>query len=185
MIDDIRKDAEQRMIKSLDALKAELSKLRTGRAHPSILDHVKVEYYGQEVPLSQVAKVVAEDARTLTVSPWEKDMVGKIEKAIMTSDLGLNPMTAGMVIRVPMPPLTEERRRDLVKVVRHEGENAKVAIRNIRRDANAALKALLKDKQISEDDERRGQDLVQKLTDKYVAEVDAVLAAKEKELMEV
>ncbi|MFZ5466822.1 MAG: ribosome recycling factor [Pseudomonadota bacterium] len=185
MIDDIRKDAEQRMGKSLDALKTELSKLRTGRAHPSILDHVKVEYYGQDVPLSQVAKIVAEDARSLTVSPWEKDMVGKIEKAIMTSDLGLNPMSAGMVIRVPMPPLTEERRRDLVKVVRHEGENAKVAIRNIRRDANGMLKTLLKDKEISEDDERRGQDLVQKLTDKYVADVDAVLAAKEKELMEV
>lgn len=185
MIDDIRKDAEQRMGKSLDALKTELSKLRTGRAHPSILDHVKVEYYGQEVPLSQVAKIVAEDARSLTVSPWEKDMVGKIEKAIMTSDLGLNPMSAGMVIRVPMPPLTEDRRRDLVKVVRHEGENAKVAIRNIRRDANGMLKTLLKDKEISEDDERRGQDLIQKLTDKYVADVDAVLAAKEKELMEV
>ncbi|HET19333.1 MAG TPA: ribosome recycling factor [Chromatiales bacterium] len=185
MIEDIRKDAEQRMGKSLDALKTELSKLRTGRAHPSILDHVKVEYYGQDVPLSQVAKIVAEDARSLTVSPWEKDMVGKIEKAIMTSDLGLNPMSAGMVIRVPMPPLTEERRRDLVKVVRHEGENAKVAIRNIRRDANGTLKTLLKDKEISEDDERRGQDLVQKLTDKYVADVDAVLAAKEKELMEV
>lgn len=185
MIEDIRKDAEQRMGKSLDALKTELSKLRTGRAHPSILDHVKVDYYGQDVPLSQVAKIVAEDARSLTVSPWEKDMVGKIEKAIMTSDLGLNPMSAGMVIRVPMPPLTEDRRRDLVKVVRHEGENAKVAIRNIRRDANAMLKTMLKDKEISEDDERRGQDLIQKLTDKYVADVDAVLAAKEKELMEV
>lgn len=185
MIDDIRKDAEQRMRKSLEALKAELAKLRTGRAHPSILDHVKVEYYGQEVPLSQVAKIVAEDARSLTVTPWEKDMVSKIEKAIMTSDLGLNPMSAGMVIRVPMPPLTEERRRDLVKVVRHEGENAKVAIRNIRRDANGALKALLKDKAISEDEERRAQDAIQKLTDKYVADVDAVLAAKEKELMEV
>ena len=185
MIDDIRKDAEQRMGKSLDALKTELSKLRTGRAHPSILDHVKVEYYGQEVPLSQVAKIVAEDARSLTVSPWEKDMVSKIEKAIMTSDLGLNPMSAGMVIRVPMPPLTEERRRDLVKVVRHEGENAKVAIRNIRRDANGALKTLLKDKAISEDEERRAQEAIQKLTDRYVADVDAVLAAKEKELMEV
>ncbi|MDM7323342.1 MAG: ribosome recycling factor [Gammaproteobacteria bacterium] len=185
MIDDIRKDAEQRMGKSLDALKSELGKLRTGRAHPSILDHVKVEYYGQEVPLSQVAKIVVEDARNLTVTPWEKNMVSKIEKAIMTSDLGLNPMSAGMVIRVPMPPLTEERRRDLVKVVRHEGENAKVAIRNIRRDANAALKALLKDKAISEDEERRAQEAIQKLTDKYVADVDAVLAAKEKELMEV
>ncbi len=185
MIDDIYKDAEQRMGKSLEALKAELSKLRTGRAHPSLLDHVKVEYYGQNVPLSQVAKIVAEDARTLTVTPWEKDMVGKIEKAIMSSDLGLNPMSAGMVIRVPMPALTEERRRELVKVVRHEGENAKVAIRNIRRDANAMFKSLLKDKAISEDEERRGQELVQKLTDKYVAEVDAILAAKEKELLEV
>ncbi|MEW6444465.1 MAG: ribosome recycling factor [Pseudomonadota bacterium] len=185
MIEDIRKDADQRMSKSIDALKTELGKLRTGRAHPSILDHVKVEYYGQDVPLSQVAKIVAEDARNLTVSPWEKDMVGKIEKAIMTSDLGLNPMSAGMVIRVPMPALTEDRRRDLVKVVRHEGENAKVAIRNIRRDANGTLKNLLKDKEISEDDERRAQDVVQKLTDKYVADVDALLAAKEKELMEV
>ncbi|TQV65115.1 MAG: ribosome recycling factor [Halothiobacillaceae bacterium] len=185
MIEDIRKDAEQRMGKSIEALKTELAKLRTGRAHPSILDHVKVGYYGQDVPLSQVAKVVADDARNLTVTPWEKDMVGKIEKAIMTSDLGLNPMSAGMVIRVPMPALTEDRRRDLVKIVRHEGENAKVAIRNIRRDANGTLKTLLKDKAISEDDERRAQDLTQKLTDKSVADVDALLAAKEKELMEV
>ncbi|MDD3609861.1 MAG: ribosome recycling factor [Halothiobacillaceae bacterium] len=185
MIEDVRKDCEVRMTKSLDALKHELSKLRTGRAHTSLLDHVTVDYYGQQVPLSQVAKINVEDSRTLTVSPWEKDMVAKVEKAIMTSDLGLNPMSAGNVIRVPMPALTEERRRDLVKVVRHEGENAKVAVRNIRRDANADLKALVKDKTITEDEERKGQDLVQKLTDRYVAEVDQLLESKEKELMEV
>lgn len=185
MTEALRKDAELRMGKSLDALKAELAKVRTGRAHPSILDHVKVDYYGQEVPLSQVAKITAEDARNLSVSPWEKDMVGKIEKAIMTSDLGLNPATVGMVIRVPLPALTEERRRELVKVVRAEGEGAKVAIRNIRRDINATLKSQLKDKQISEDEERRAQDVIQKLTDKAVADVDQLLAAKEKELMEV
>jgi ribosome recycling factor len=185
MIEAQRKDAELRMGKSLDALKSELSKVRTGRAHPSILDHVKVDYYGQEVPLSQVAKVVAEDARNLSVTPWEKEMVSKIEKAIMTSDLGLNPMSMGMVIRVPLPALTEDRRRDLVKVVRTEAEASKVAIRNIRRDVNGALKNQLKDKLISEDEERRAQDVIQKLTDKFVVEVDATLAAKEKELMEV
>jgi ribosome recycling factor len=185
MIEAQRKDAELRMGKSLDALKSELSKVRTGRAHPSILDHVKVDYYGQEVPLSQVAKVVAEDARNLSVTPWEKEMVSKIEKAIMTSDLGLNPMSMGMVIRVPLPALTEDRRRDLVKVVRSEAEASKVAIRNIRRDVNGALKNQLKDKLISEDEERRAQDVIQKLTDKFVVEVDATLAAKEKELMEV
>ena len=185
MIDDVIKDARTRMNKSLDALKSELSKIRTGRAHVSILDHIHVEYYGSEVPLSQVAKLSTEDARTLTVTPWEKDMVGKIEKAIMTSDLGLNPASAGTVIRVPMPPLTEERRRELGKVVRHEGENAKIAIRNIRRDANGDFKAFLKEKEISEDEERRGQDTIQKLTDECVAEVDAIVAQKEKELMEV
>jgi len=185
MIDDVIKDARTRMNKSLDALKSELSKIRTGRAHVSILDHIHVEYYGSEVPLSQVAKLSTEDARTLAVTPWEKDMVGKIEKAIMTSDLGLNPATAGTVIRVPMPPLTEERRRELGKVVRHEGENAKIAIRNIRRDANGDFKAFLKEKEISEDEERRGQDTIQKLTDECVAEVDAIVAQKEKELMEV
>ncbi|MCL7750441.1 ribosome recycling factor [Guyparkeria hydrothermalis] len=185
MIDDIVKDARSRMNKSIEALKGELSKIRTGRAHVSVLDHIHVEYYGSQVPLSQVAKLSAEDARTLTVTPWEKDMVGKIEKAIMTSDLGLNPATAGTVIRIPMPPLTEERRRDLGKVVRHEGENAKIAIRNIRRDANNDLKGFLKEKEISEDEERRGQDTIQKLTDERVAEVDQIVADKEKELMEV
>ncbi len=185
MIDDIVKDARSRMNKSIEALKGELSKIRTGRAHVSVLDHIHVDYYGSQVPLSQVAKLSAEDARTLSVTPWEKDMVGKIEKAIMTSDLGLNPATAGTVIRIPMPPLTEERRRDLGKVVRNEGENAKIAIRNIRRDANNDLKNFLKEKEISEDEERRGQDAIQKLTDDRVAEVDQLVAEKEKELMEV
>ncbi|WP_322520966.1 ribosome recycling factor [Guyparkeria halophila] len=185
MIDDIVKDARSRMNKSIEALKSELSKIRTGRAHVSVLDHIHVEYYGSQVPLSQVAKLSAEDARTLSVTPWEKDMVGKIEKAIMTSDLGLNPSSAGTVIRIPMPPLTEERRRELGKVVRNEGENAKIAIRNIRRDANNDLKGFLKEKEISEDEERRGQDTVQKVTDERVAEVDQIVADKEKELMEV
>ena len=185
MIQDVKKDADARMKKSIESFKSELSKIRTGRAHTSLLDHVTVEYYGSQVPLSQVASISVEDARTLMVSPWEKQMVAVIEKAILTSDLGLNPATAGMAIRVPMPPLTEERRRDLVKVVRHEAENARVAIRNIRRDANNDLKSLLKDKDISEDEERRGQDDSQKLTDKYVAEVDQLLGVKDKELMEV
>jgi ribosome recycling factor len=185
MIEDIKKDAEQRMKKSIESFKSELSKIRTGRAHTSLLDHVTVDYYGTETPLSQVASIAVADARMLTVTPWEKQLVPVIEKAIMTSDLGLNPSSAGTVIRVPMPALTEERRRDLVKVVRHEGENARVAIRNIRRDANNDLKALLKEKEISEDDERKGQDAIQKLTDKYVAEVDQLLEVKEKELMEI
>ncbi|MFP4154657.1 MAG: ribosome recycling factor [Halothiobacillaceae bacterium] len=185
MVEDIRKDAEQRMKKSIDALKQELGKIRTGRAHPSILDHITVEYYGGEVPLSQVAKLSVEDARTLTVSPWEKDMVAKVEKAIMTSDLGLNPSSAGQVIRVPMPPLTEERRRDLGKVVRSEGENAKIAIRNIRRDANGDFKTLAKEKEISEDEQRRAEEAMQKLTDSFVAEVDALVETKEKELLEI
>jgi len=185
MIEDIKKDAEQRMQKSIESFRSELSKIRTGRAHTSLLDHVTVDYYGTETPLSQVASIAVADARMLTVTPWEKQLVPVIEKAIMTSDLGLNPNTAGTVIRVPMPALTEERRRDLVKVVRHEGENARVAIRNIRRDANNDLKALLKEKEISEDDEHKGQDAIQKLTDKYVAEVDQMLEVKEKELMEI
>lgn len=185
MTDNIKKDAATRMGKSIEALRHELAKIRTGRAHPNLLDHVSVDYYGTETPIGQVANIAIEDARTLTVTPWDKSMVGKIEKAILTSDLGLNPVTMGTVMRVPMPPLTEERRRDLVKVVRHEAENAKVAIRNIRRDANNDLKNRLKDKAISEDDERRGQEEIQKLTDKYIAEVDKVLAEKEKELMEV
>jgi ribosome recycling factor len=185
MTDSIKKDAKSRMGKSIEALRHEMAKIRTGRAHTSLLDHVTVDYYGSEVPISQVANVNVEDARTLTVTPWEKSMVGKVEKAIMTSDLGLNPATVGTVIRVPMPALTEERRRDLVKVVRNEAENARVAIRNIRRDANNALKALLKDKGISEDEEHRGQDEIQKLTDSHIEEVDRILAEKEKELMEV
>jgi ribosome recycling factor len=185
MIDDLKKDAADRMAKSVEALTHELAKIRTGRAHPSLLDHVMVKYYGSEVPIRQVANINAEDARTLAVTPWERNMVQAVEKAIMQSDLGLNPNTAGTVIRVPMPPLTEERRRDLIKVARHEAEQARVAVRNIRRDANQELKDLVKEKLISEDDERRGQELVQKLTDQYVKEVDGVLAEKEADLMSV
>lgn len=185
MIDDIKKDARSRMGKSIDSLRHELTKLRTGRAHTSLLDHITVEYYGSDVPLSQVASISVGDARTLVVQPWEKNMVQAVEKAILSSDLGLNPVTAGMVLRVPLPPLTEERRRDLAKVVRHEGENTRVAIRNIRRDANNHLKDLLKEKEISEDEERRAMDEIQKLTDQYIAEVDRILEAKEAELMEV
>lgn len=185
MIDDILEDADSRMQKSIEALKNELTKIRTGRAHASLLDHITVEYYGSDVPLSQVANIATEDARTLSVTPWEKPMVQVVEKAIMNSDLGLNPASAGTVIRVPVPPLTEERRRDLVRVVKGEAESARVAIRNIRRDANSDLKMLEKEKEISEDDERRGQDNVQKLTDKYVQEVEAVLGEKEKDLMEI
>jgi ribosome recycling factor len=162
-----------------------LTKLRTGRAHPSLLDHISVEYYGSEVPLSQTAAVTIADGRTLVVTPWEKNMVAVIERAILTSDLGLNPSTAGTVMRIPLPPLTEERRRELAKVVRNEGEGARVAIRNIRRDANAHFKAQLKDKAISEDEERRAQDEIQKLTDKYIRKVEEVVEAKEAELMEI
>lgn len=185
MIDEIIKDAAQRMKKSIAAMQSALAKIRTGRAHPRILDHITVEYYGSEVPLSQVANVSTEDSRTLSVAPWEKDMVKVIEKAIMTSDLGLNPATAGLVIRVPMPILTEERRRDLVKVVRHEAENGRISVRNIRRDANNDFKELLKEKEISEDDERRAEDQIQKLTDQSIAEVDQLLHDKEQELMEI
>ena len=185
MINDIKKDAEARMKKSIDALRQELKKLRTGRAHTSLLDHITVEYYGSQVPLSQVANISVDDPRTLAVSPWEKPMVSVIEKAIMNSDLGLNPNTSGDLIRVPLPPLTEERRRDMIKLVKSEGEKGKVAIRNIRRDANGDIKALLKEKEISEDDERRAEDDIQKLTDKYIAEVDKVLEEKEKDLMEI
>jgi len=185
MIDDIKKDARDRMGKSIEALKSSLGKVRTGRAHPSLLDHLSVDYYGSAVPISQVANIAVEDARTLSITPWEKPMIQVIEKAIMTSDLGLNPATAGMVIRIPMPPLTEETRRDLVKVVRNEGEAAKVAIRNIRRDANSDFKSLLKEKDISEDEERDAQDEIQKLTDRYVSEVDKALEEKEVDLMEV
>jgi ribosome recycling factor len=185
MLDDIKKDANERMNKCVAALKNELKRLRTGRAHTSLLDHIRVEYYGNEVPLNQVANIALEDARTLTVTPWEKNMVQAIEKSIMKSDLGLMPNTAGTVIRVPMPALTEERRRDLTKVVRHEAENARVAVRNVRRDVMTELKEMLKEKLVSQDDDRRAQDEVQKLTDRHVAEIDQVLAEKEKELMQV
>jgi ribosome recycling factor len=185
MIDEIKKDARERMGKSIEALKISLGKVRTGRAHPSLLDHLTVEYYGSEVPISQVANIAVEDARTLTITPWEKQMIQVIEKAIMTSDLGLNPSTAGMVIRIPMPPLTEETRRDLVKVVRHDAEAAKVAIRNIRRDANSDFKELLKEKEISEDEEHKAQEEIQQITNEFVGEVDKVVAVKEAELMEI
>ena len=185
MIKEIIKDAGIRMGKSIESLKQALVKVRTGRAHPSLLDHLVVDYYGSDVPISQIANINVEDARTLMISPWEKQMVQPIEKAIMKSDLGLNPATAGTTIRIPMPPLTEETRRDLVKVVRQDGEAAKVAIRNIRRDANSDFKSLLKEKDISEDEERDAEGEVQQLTDKYVSEVDKVLAEKEKDLMEV
>lgn len=185
MIDDIKKDAGERMKKSIGALHDNLAKIRTGRAHTSLLDQVVVSYYGSDVPLNQVANVGVADSRTLTVTPWEKTMVPTVEKAIMTADLGLNPATSGSTIRVPLPPLTEERRRDLVRVVRADAENARVAIRNIRRDALGDLKTLLKDKDISEDEERRGQEAVQKLTDQSVAEVDSTLAAKETDLLEI
>lgn len=185
MVNDIKKNATERMQKSLDSLKSELAKLRTGRAHPSLLEHITVEYYGNQAPLSQAANITASDARTLTVTPWDKNMVQPIEKAILTSDLGLNPSTSGSVIRVPLPPLTEERRRDMIKVVRAEAEHGRVAVRNVRRDANNELKTLLKDKKISEDEERRAQEEVQKLTDKYIIETDKLLEVKEKELMEV
>jgi len=185
MISEIRKDTEQRMRKSLDALKADLGKVRTGRAHTGLLDHVTVDYYGSPTLVTQVANVTLIDARTIGVQPWEKSMVGKVERAIRDADLGLNPSTNGEQIRVPMPMLTEERRRDLIKVVKAEGEDAKIAVRNIRRDANHSLKTLLKEKEISEDDERRVQDEIQKLTDRFVSEIDQALAAKEVDLMAV
>lgn len=182
---DIRKSADSRMTKSLETLKSNLAKLRTGRAHPSILDHVQVDYYGSPVPVGQVANLTLVDARTISVQPYEKTMLQPIEKAIRESDLGLNPMALGDTIRVPMPALTEERRRELTKVARSEGEDAKVAVRNLRRDANDGLKKLVKDKTISEDDERRAQDDVQKLTDRFVADIDKLVAQKEAEIMTV
>jgi len=185
IVAEIKKTTESKMQKSLESLKNDLAKVRTGRAHTGLLDHVQVDYYGSMVPVNQVANITLIDARTIGVQAWEKPMVGKIEKAIRDSDLGLNPASQGEIIRVPMPALTEERRRDLTKVVRGEGENAKVAIRNLRRDANNTLKEALKKKEIAEDEERRTQDDVQKLTDKYVAEVDKMLAQKEAELMQV
>ncbi len=185
MIPELKKTTEQKMQKSVEVLKTDLAKVRTGRAHTGLLDHVQVEYYGSMVPVNQVANVTLIDARTIGVQPWEKNMVSKVEKAIRDSDLGLNPATMGELIRVPMPALTEERRRDLTKVVRHEGETAKVAVRNLRRDANQHLKDGVKDKTISEDEERRAQDDIQKLTDKYIAEIDKLLAQKEQELMQI
>jgi ribosome recycling factor len=182
---DIKKNTEQKMQKSIEALKADLAKIRTGRAHTCLLDHVQVDYYGSMVPISQVANVTLVDARTIGVQPWEKKMVQVVEKAIREADLGLNPATMGDLIRVPTPPLTEERRKELTKVVKGEGEDAKVAVRNLRRDANEQLKKLVKDKAISEDDERRGGDEVQKLTDKFVAEIDKLVAEKDKEIMTV
>ena len=182
---DVKKSAEQRMLKSLEALRADLGKVRTGRVHAGLLDHVTVDYYGTQTPIPKVANVSLLDARTLGVTPWEKKMLGAIEKAIRDSDLGLNPASHGDMVRVPMPALTEERRRDLVKVIKHEGENAKVAVRNSRRDANHALKELLKKKAASEDEERRAQDEVQKMTDKHIADIDKMIAAKETELIAV
>jgi ribosome recycling factor len=183
MLNEIKQDAQQRMAKSVDALKHDLQRLRTGRASTALVEHLKVNYYGSDVPISQVANIAIADARSLTITPWEKNMVQPIEKSILASDLGLNPTTAGTVIRLNMPPLTEERRKELTKHVAHEGENAKVAVRNIRRDAMHHVKELLKDKQITEDEERRAEDEVQKLTDRFVKEVDGVVKAKEDELM--
>ena len=184
-IAEIRKSAEQKMIKSIEALKHDLAKIRTGRAHAGLLDHIQVDYYGAMVPLSQVANVGLGDARTITVQPWEKKMVPVVEKAIRESDLGLNPSTSGDLIRVPMPALTEERRKELTKVVRHEGENAKVAVRNLRRDAITHLKEMLKKKEVSEDDEHRAQDDVQKLTDRFIGDIDKIVTEKEKEILTV
>ena len=182
---DIKKTTEQKMTKSIESLKSNLQKIRTGRAHPGILEQINVDYYGNPTPLAQVANLGLADARTLTVQPWEKNMMAAVEKAIRESDLGLNPATQGNIIRVPMPALTEERRKELTKVVKGDGEDAKVAVRNLRRDANEALKKLSKDKEISEDDERRGSDEVQKITDKFVAEIDKIVTEKEKEIMTV
>lgn len=185
MLDEIKKDAASRMAKSVVSLQQEMTKIRTGRAHTSLLDHITVEYYGSQVPLKQVSNIGIEDSRTLVVTPWEKDMVQAIEKAIMTSDLGLNPATAGTVIRVPLPALTEERRKDMIRVVRNEAEGGRISIRNIRRDALHDTKELLKEKMIGEDEERRAETEIQNITDKYVAEIDRVLADKESELMEI
>ncbi len=184
MLEEIKKDAKIRMHKSLESLRRELSKIRTGRAHPSLLEHVHVDYYGSEVPISQAASVAVQDARTLAVTAWDKTMVAVIEKAILTSDLGLNPSTAGTVIRIPLPPLTEERRVELGKVVHNEGENAKIAIRNIRRDANHHIKGLLKEKEISEDDDHRSEHEIQQITDLAVHKADEIVAEKEQELLE-
>ncbi|HEY1491407.1 MAG TPA: ribosome recycling factor [Steroidobacteraceae bacterium] len=185
MLEDLKKDASVRMGKCVATFQADLRKLRTGRAHPSLVEHLKVDYYGSEVPLQQVANIAVEDGRTLVISPWEKSVVQAIEKAIFKSDLGLTPMTAGTVIRVPMPPLTEERRRDITKVLRHDAESARVAVRNVRRDVMSDIKEALKEKLISQDDEKRAEGEVQKLTDKHVADIESLLTAKEKEVMQV
>jgi ribosome recycling factor len=185
MLDDIKKDARERMSKCVQTFQADMKKLRTGRAHPSLIEHLKVDYYGNDTPLNQVANIAVEDGRTLVVSPWEKTMVQAIEKAIHKSDLGLNPMTAGTVIRIPMPALTEERRRDITKVLRQDAEGARVAVRNVRRDVMGDIKDLLKEKLISQDDEKRAETDIQKLTDQHIADIDKHLAAKEKEVMQV
>jgi ribosome recycling factor len=185
MIDDLKKDATARMQKCVQVFQGDLKKLRTGRAHPSLVEHLKVDYYGSDVPLSQVANIAIEDARTIVVSPWEKSMVQAIEKTIYKSDLGLTPMTAGTVIRVPLPPLTEERRRDIIKIVKQECENARVAVRNVRRDVLADLKEMQKEKLISQDEERKAAEDIQKLTDKHIADLEQVMAAKEKEILQV
>jgi ribosome recycling factor len=185
MLDDIKKDAAERMQKCVLALRNDLKKMRTGRAHTSLVEHIKVDYYGTDTPMSQVARITVEDARTLVVTPFDKGMVQSVEKAIMKSDLGLMPNTAGTVIRIPMPQMTEERRREMTKIVRHEAEGGRVAVRNVRRDVMNELKEMLKEKLVSQDDDRRAQDDIQKLTDKYVAEIEQVLTEKEKELMQV
>ena len=185
MLDDIKKDARERMAKCVQTFQSDMKKLRTGRAHPSLIEHLKVDYYGTDTPLNQVANIAVEDGRTLVVSPWEKTMVQPIEKAIHKSDLGLNPMTAGTVIRIPMPALTEERRRDITKVLRQDAEGARVAVRNVRRDVMTDIKNLLKEKLISQDDEKRAEVEVQKLTDKHIADIEQALQAKEKEVMQV
>lgn len=185
MLDEINRNTETHMAKAIESLKSELNKLRTGRAHPGLLEHIKVDYYGNPTPLNQIASVTVTDSRTLSVTPWDKTMVQPIEKAIINSDLGLNPNTAGTVIRVPLPSLTEERRKDLVRVVKTEAENARIAVRNIRRDANSNIKNLYKEKQIGEDEERRAQENIQRLTDDFIKEIDEILADKEKELLEI
>jgi ribosome recycling factor len=185
MLEEIKRDAKERMSKSIDSLKNHMNKVRTGRAHPSLLDNISVDYYGMETPLNQVGNISVPDARTLAITVFDKGMIGAVEKAILKSDLGLNPSSNGTLIRIPLPPLTEERRKDLVKVVRAEAENGKIAIRNIRRDANSSIKDLQKDKEISEDEQRQAEDEIQKITDMFVKQVDDVLAAKETELMEI
>lgn len=185
MIDDILKDAEQRMLKSIESMRGEMAKIRTGRASPALIDHLMVDYYGTATPINQVANISVQDARTIAVQPWEKNMVPVVERAIMEANLGFNPVTAGDLIRIPMPPLTEERRKEMVKVAANEGENGKVAVRNIRRDANNDFKSLLKDKDITEDDDKQAQDSVQKLTDKYVGQIDEIVKEKEGEILTV